>query len=263
MFLKQRYKKGQSTMKTAYYASMIAAATALLAFSNPVLASKADSRIESSVKQSYVFKTYLKDDAIKVDAKDGVVSLTGTVANESHKLLAQETVAVISEVKSVNNQLEIKGDRPAEKSDAWLLTKVKTTLLFHRSVSAKTEVDVKDGTVTLRGEAANLAQKELTSEYVKDVEGVNNIKNEMTVAGAPAEKRTVGDKVDDASITAQVKVSLLLHRSTSALKTTVTTKEGVVTVSGKAKNTAEKDLVSKLANDVNGAMDVKNRMTIE
>ena len=63
------------------------------------------------------------------------------------------------------------------------VTKVKATLLFHRSVSAsKTEVDVKDGIVTLRGKAASEAQKELTTEYAKDVEGVKDVKNEMTVS---------------------------------------------------------------------------------
>jgi len=42
--------------------------------------------------------------------------------------------------------------------------------------------------------------------------------------------------VDDASITAQVKMTLLYHRSTSALNTSVTTKKGVVILGGKASN---------------------------
>ena len=50
----------------------------------------------------------------------------------------------------------------------------------------------------------------------------------------------MGEKIDDASITAQVKSSLLSHRSTSAIKTKVQTTDGVVTVSGIAKNEAEK-----------------------
>ena len=57
-------------------------------------------------------------------------------------------------------------------------------------------------------------------------------------------------------------MTLLYHRSTSALKTSVTTKNGVVTLSGKAKNAAEKDLAAKFVKDVNGVMEVKNLMTI-
>jgi len=251
-------------MKAIYSAALMAAAIALLVISVPVYASKTDDRIESSARKSYNFKTYLKDDDIKIQSKDGAVTLTGLVSSESHKSLAKETVAGLPGVKKVDNRLEIKGAPPTANSDAWLKEKVHTTLLFHRSVSyVKTEVDVKDGIVTLRGNAENQAQKELTTEYVKDVDGVKDVNNEMTVSQTSKKSpQTTGEKIDDASITAQVKMALLFHRSTSALNTTVTTKRGVVTVKGKARNAAEKDLVTKLVNDVNGVKSVKNKMTV-
>jgi hyperosmotically inducible protein len=253
-------------MKEKYSIFVIIAAVALLAISVPLYASKTDDRIESSARNSHVFKTYLKNDDIKVQSKDGIVTLTGTVSEESRKSLAQETVANISGVKSVDNKLEVKGGGPVENSDAWLTTKVKTMFLFHRNVSAMTEVNTKDGIVTLRGEAESQAQKDLTTEYAKDVEGVKEVRNEMTApktSGKTSKKmHTVTGKIDDASITAQVKMTLLYHRSTSALKTSVTTKNGVVTLSGKAKNAAEKDLATKFVNDVHGVKSVKNHMTI-
>jgi osmotically-inducible protein OsmY len=217
-----------------------------------------------SAKQSYVFKTYLQGDDIKIMSKDGVVSLTGTVSESSHKTLAQETVAGLPGVKSVDNRLEVKGAPPTANSDAWLRDKVKVTLLFHHSVSTgTTNVDVKDGIVTLRGEAASQTQKDLTTEYAKDVEGVKAVNNEMTVATTPVKTRTVGEIIDDASITAQVKLTLLYHRSTSALNTKVETKNGVVTLYGKARNAAESNLAARLANDIAGVKEVNNRMTIE
>ena len=250
-------------MKAVYSISLMVAAMAMLAISVPVQASKMDTRIETSAKQSYVFKTYLKADDIKIQSVDGVVSLTGTVSEESHKSLAQETVASLPGVKSVDNKLEIKGESPAENSDAWITTKVKTMLLYHRNVSGMTEVNTKDGIVTLQGEADSQAQKDLTTEYVKDVEGVKGVNNQMTMTKTVKKTQTTGQKIDDSSITAQVKMTLLYHRSTSALNTKVTTKNGVVTLSGKAANAAEKDLATRYANDVNGVKAVKNRMTIE
>ena len=251
-------------MKTMYrLVVMMVAVVALLMTSLPVQASKMDDRIESSAKKSYVFKTYLKGDEINIQSRNGAVTLTGTVADNHHKSLAQETVAGLPDVKSVDNKLEVKGAAPAENSDAWLTTKVKTMLLFHRNVSAMTEVNTKDGIVTLQGEATSQAQKDLTTEYAKDVEGVKDVKNEMTVSKTSKKTQTVGEKIDDASITAQVKMTLLYHRSTSALNTKVETKRGVVTLSGKAGNAAEKDLATKYANDVNGVKGVKNRMTIK
>jgi hyperosmotically inducible periplasmic protein len=257
-------------MKAKYSVSLLVAAVVLLALSMPVYASKMDDQIVSAAKKSYVFKNYLKDDDIKIASKDGAVTLTGTVSEESHKTLARETVAGLRGVKSVDNKLEVKGQGPAENSDAWLITKVKTTLLFHRSVSAvATEVNAKDGIVTLKGNATSQAEKDLTTEYAKDVVGVKDVKNEMVVSTPPKKTQpskktqTAGDKIDDASITGMAKMTLLYHRSTSALNTSVTTNNGVVTLTGKAKNAAEKDLAAKYVNDVNGVKSVNNRMTIE
>jgi len=251
-------------MKAKYSITLMVVAAALLAISVPVQASKADDQIVSSAKNSYVFKNYLKNDDIKIQSKNGAVTLTGTVSEESHKKLARDTVAGLSGVKTVDNRLEVKGSLAAENSDAWLITKVKTTLLFHRSVSASaTEVDVKDGIVTLRGDAADQAQKDLTTEYAKDVDGVKDVKNEMVVSTSSKRTQSAGDKIDDASITGLAKMTLLYHRSTSALNTSVTTKNGVVTLTGKAKNAAEKDLATKYVKDVNGVKSVNNRMTIE
>jgi osmotically-inducible protein OsmY len=252
-------------MKSAFALLFSVLTVALLSAGAPAhAASKTDNRIEASARKSYVFQNYLKGDDITIQSRDGVVTLTGSVLEESHKSLAQETVAELPGVKKVDNQLVVKGDSPAVNSDLWLATKVKTTLLFHRNVNAlKTEVSVKDAIVTLRGDAASKAQKELTTEYAKDVTGVKDVMNEMTISGASTRKdESVGGKIDDASITAQVKIVLLYHRSTSAVSTKVKTKNGVVTVSGKAGNAAEKALVTKLAGDVHGVKNVTNRMTI-
>jgi osmotically-inducible protein OsmY len=236
----------------------------MLITSAPLRAASTDSRIESSAAKSYTFKTTLKDDSIKTESKDGVVTLTGTVAEASHKSLAENNVASLPGVIRVDNQLVVSGEQPAEHSDAWITMKVKTALLFHRNVSATgTTVYTKDGIVTLQGEATSMAQKELTTEYAKDIDNVVQVNNDMTIANMPAAPdSTVGDKVDDASITAEVKSSLFSHRSTSALHTGVTTTDGVVTLTGIAKNDAEKSLVTKLATDINGVTSVVNNMTV-
>ena len=252
-------------LKTTYSLVFVAAAAALFVSSAPLRASETDERIESSFKNSYVSRVYLKDDAVKAEAKNGAVTLSGTVADESHKVLAEETAASLPGVERVDNKLATKAEAAAKNSDAWIHSKVKLALLFHSNVNAgKTDVDVKVGVVTLKGEASSTAQKELTTEYAKDIDGVKEVKNEMTVAAAPeSAERTAGEKLDDASITAQVKTALLTHRSTSSMKTKVETRDGEVTLTGIAKNAAEKSLVTKLVTDINGVTGVKNQMTVE
>jgi hyperosmotically inducible periplasmic protein len=250
-------------MKTTSILALLAASSALFVTSPTLRASDTDSRIESSAGKSYVFKTYLRYDSITTESRNGAVTLTGTVAEASHKSLAQDTVAGLPGVKSVDNQLLVKGEQPAEHSDTWIGLKVKTALLFHRNVSAGTTVSVTNGIVTLSGQASSAAEKELTTEYARDVDNVKSVENEMTIASTPAvSSETIGEKIDDASITAQVKSSLLSHHSTSAIRTTVKTTDGIVTLSGIAKNAAEKSLVTKLVTDINGVNSVVNNMTI-
>ncbi len=252
-------------MKAIYSIPMIMAAIFMLAFSVSAHAGKMDSRIESSAKKSYAFKTYLHGDDVIVRSKGGAVTLTGTVSENFHKSLAQETVAAIHGVKRVDNRLEVDGAPPTPNSDAWVRDKLKVALSFHRSVSAATiEAEVNDGIVTLRGVAANRAQMESAAEYSKDLDGVKNVINAMTVSTTLQKKpRAVRKKIDDASITAQVNMTLLNQRSTGVLNTTVTTKRGVVTVSGTATSAAEIGLVTRLVTDINGVTAVKNRMAVK
>jgi osmotically-inducible protein OsmY len=217
-------------------AIIMTSAALTLAGGLPLLASSSDHRIETSARSSYNFKVYLKDDNIKVVSAGGAVTLTGTVSQEYHKSLAQETLNGLAGVRSVDNQLVVVGDQPTEHSDKWITMKVKTALTFHKNVSAtETEVTTQNGVVTLTGTAGSEAKKELTGAYAMDVEGVTS---------------------------AQIKTSLLFRKSTHSLSTRVRTRDGVVTLHGEARNLAEKDLATKVAEDIKGVKAVHNRMTL-
>ena len=74
---------------------------------------------------------------------------------------------------------------------------------------------------------------------------------------------TVVEKMEDATITTKVKMALAVHDLTGALRTSVTTTDSIVTVGGKAKNEAERELVTKVVEDIEGVKKVINTMTIE
>lgn len=257
-------------MKTSIFRSisMLTIASPLL-IANTLFASETDDRIEAAAKNSYVFRTFLKDDSVKTESEDGVVTLTGTVAHHFNKKLANDTVENLPAVKSVKNQIKVTNEMPTEMtdeiSDKWTALKVKSMLAYHRNVTAiGTDVTASGKTVTLKGKANSNAQKELTAEYALDVDGVSKVNNEMTVVEPAGDApRTIAEAIDDASITAQIKGSLFTHRSTSALMTGIKTQEGVVTISGEASNAAEKSLVTKLVTDINGVVSVTNNMTIK
>ena len=246
------------------YTTLVGLALSLLLIPEVLKADDTDDRIDAAAKSTYVFKTFLVEDSITTKTKDGIVTLSGSVQESDHKQLAQDTVAALPGVKRVENQILVK-ETPEKYSDTWLYLKVKNTLAFHRSVSAlKTTVVLKEAVVTLTGEASSEAQKELTTEYVADVDGVKAVRNEMTISlNKEPESLTLSVMIDDASISAQVRAALFIHRSTSAFQTSVLTSEGIVTVGGIAKNQAEKDLVTKLVSDIHGVKSVVNNMIIK
>lgn len=245
--------KTQSLLLTA----LLAAAPFAL-FAN----SATDRKIEDAAKSSYNYRTVL-DNHVNIKANDGIVTLTGTVQDADEKALAGDTVSNLPGVMAVRNELKIKSTHP-EKSDGWMALKIRSRLLVKANVSAtSTTVAVQDGVVTLGGEADNVAQKELTTAYAKDIDGVKSVKNDMVIKERVGTDDTMGEKMDDASITTQVKYALLTHKSTSAIKTKITTNDGVVRVTGESESDAEKSLVTKLAQDVRGVKSVNNEMRVK
>jgi osmotically-inducible protein OsmY len=235
---------------------IVAAPVALFA------SSETDRKIEEAAKSSYNYRTVLEDH-VKVKADDGIVTLTGTVQDKDDRILAQDTVENLPGVTAVKNEIVVEAAAP-EHSDAWIALKIRSRLLMKANVSAATtQVASKDGVVTLTGTADNQAQKDLTAVYAAEIDWVKSVNNNIVVQAPAAPGPTIGEKIDDASITSQVKYALLSHKGTSAVKTKVTTNDAAVVITGEAKNAAEITLVTKLAQGVRGVKSVRNDMTVK
>jgi osmotically-inducible protein OsmY len=257
----------------AALASLVLTAGSVFADSN------LDHQAEDAFRSSHVYRTQLEKTNVSIDVSHGVAVLKGTVDNEDQRSLADDTARSLPGVERVDNRIHV-ANEPKESSDDWIGLKVRSALLFHRNVSASnTHIAVREGVVTLTGTAHSDAEKALAEEYAKDVKGVRRVDNQIQVV-TPADERAVkaedrrdhalagdrrsaGEKIDDASITAQIKSALAVRKSTSALRTNVTTRDGVVTLTGEAHNGAEKDLVTKLAENIDGVRTVHNEMSIQ
>jgi len=235
-----------------------------LCFAFPSLnATESDASIEASIAKTYVYRTYLKDDAVKTEVVDGVVTLTGQVGEMNHKYMAQEVAAGFPGVVKVENKLEVKIEG-TEKSDAWIKSKVRSVLELHRNVSdSNTQVDIKDGVITLRGEATDNIQRDLATAYAEDIKEVVRVINVMTIIASPQKPSSIATEIiDDESIAAMVRTALANHRSTSSIRTKVQVVNGEVSISGIAQNEAERSTVSRLVADLHGVASVNNLMVV-
>ena len=218
----------------------------------------ADGRIEDAAIQSYNFRAVL-DGRVGVRSQAGHVTLTGSLHDHDARALAQDTVENLPGVTGVTNLITIVPPYVL-RSDSWLAVRIRTHLLVKANVSAtNTIVSVHDGVATLGGNATSLAQKDLTGVYAAEIDGVRAVRNNIVVRHEP----TPRERIDDASITSQVRFALRRHPATHSLPTKVTTLDGVVHVTGEAGSAAEKSLVTKLAQDVRGTAAVTNDMVIK
>lgn len=80
--------------------------------------------------------------------------------------------------------------------------------------------------------------------------------------GTVACGKTVGETIDDATITTRVKTALLNDPDVGGLRIDVDTTVGVVTLSGVVKNQGEADKAIAVARRIGGVKDVKSTLQV-
>ena len=73
---------------------------------------------------------------------------------------------------------------------------------------------------------------------------------------------TVGEYIDDATITTQVKARMVENKQVDAAAISVETLNGTVLLSGFAKSSAERDTAENVARGVKGVKAVKNEISV-
>ncbi|WP_170150132.1 BON domain-containing protein [Parahaliea mediterranea] len=154
--------------------------------------------------------------------------------------------------------------------EAWMEGKLETALLFNRHLNNfAIDPDV-DGThVTLEGTVASDIDKDLAEQIALSIDGIESVDNELEVKADYIERdvdETADDfsnRVEDATLTAEVKIKLLANSNTEGLEINVDTKNRVVTLSGEVDSDAGKDLAEKIAANVDGVREVNNNLNVK
>jgi hyperosmotically inducible protein len=81
--------------------------------------------------------------------------------------------------------------------------------------------------------------------------------------GACGSSGAVHNTIDDATISTRVKTALLNEPDVAALRITVTSSGGVVTLSGAVKTAGEEQRAIAVARSIEGVRDVKSQLKIE
>ncbi|MGA1796673.1 MAG: BON domain-containing protein [bacterium] len=138
-----------------------------------------DIDIAYAVKAELLADEAVSAHLIDVQAKKGVVTLSGSVDN----LVSKERATIIAEsikgVRSVVNLIEV---RPVERGDEEILKDVVKALALDPAADAyELKVEVDGGKVTISGTVDSWQERHLAVLIAKGVKGIREVKDEITV----------------------------------------------------------------------------------
>jgi osmotically-inducible protein OsmY len=266
--------------KTAFATGI---ALSLAAMSAPASATVSqevtDARQETQIWTTYVLSPYLRASDLKVEVHSGKAILSGTVEDPVNKDLAKQIALGVNGIKDVDNQIQVQADyipvRHTDRSfgdvvdDASITAAVKSKLLWSKKADGlTTDVDTKDGRVTLIGNADSASERNTATRLASNTRGVMSVDNQMVVktskassakAEAKAEASEARQDVSDTWITAKVKSTYMYSSNVDGGDITVSTKGGIVTLSGKVDSGAERALAIEFARNVRGVKSVSSK----
>jgi hyperosmotically inducible protein len=170
--------------------------------------------------------------------------------------------------------------------DAKITADIKTKFTDDgRLDAANINVNTKEGVVTLNGKVLGHEEENRAIEIARSVPGVTNVVSELEVetqvGNSEIEERveeneevatdkreeaqgheSIGDAVDDVSITSKVKLAFAKDPKIRAYRIDVDTKKGVVTLTGTVKDSAEAKRAISVAKSVKGVKSVNSVLTI-
>lgn len=178
--------------------------------------------------------------------------------------LATATVTVLSLNPVLASAAQ---DLPSQLAEARQEGSIWTAFALNRHLSPfKIDVDVEQGTAILKGRVENEVDRELAERIALDVEGIDKVDNQLeidaNVTAEPGTKASLAQSFEDATLTATVKSKLLWNSVTDALKIDVDSKDGVVTLKGRATSPEAKELAGRLASNTDGAITVNNLISL-
>jgi hyperosmotically inducible protein len=155
------------------------------------------------------------------------------------------------------------------QADSIITARIKASMATDTKVNAShIEVATDKKVVTLTGNIDSQAEKDRALEIARATSGVVKVVDMIEVrtgaesGEAPHPDRTLGERIDDAAITIEVKTRLLEDPQVKGSQIDVDTREGVVFLTGSVRNQEENDRAVEVARTTQHVKDVKPNLVV-
>jgi len=201
---------------------------------------KTDSQLQQDVIAELKWEPLLREAEIGVSAKDGVITLTGTVDGYAKKTEAEDAVKRVAGVNAVVEKIEVKCGVNAFK--------------WHWEVPAdKISARVEKGWVTLDGQVEWNFQSNAAKAAVANLLGVTGVSNNLKIKSL----------TDDAIEKEDIESALKRNWSVSGKDIRVAVSDHKATLTGTVDSWYQKDEAGRIAWRAPGVWNVGNELVVE
>jgi osmotically-inducible protein OsmY len=215
---------------------------------------KTNEELQKEVQDAIKWEPLLNAAEIGVIAKNGVITLTGTVDSYAKKGEAEDAAKSVKGVKVVVEKLEVKFNNSfGKKADNEIASElIRVSDWNPRIPKNALKAKVEDGWVTLEGEVERNYQKEAAENIAANLLGVRGVTNNVTI-------RETEDQVDKKAIERALRRNLFVDDSN--IKVDVSGHK--LTLTGTVPSWYDKGKAERIAWNATGITKVENDLQID
>ncbi|MES2267538.1 MAG: BON domain-containing protein [Bacteroidota bacterium] len=214
---------------------------------------KTNEELQHDVENAIKWEPLLNAAEIGVTAKDGVITLTGTVDNYLKKREAESAAKSVAGVKAVAEDIMIEFPSDFRKSDTEIAKEIVAALKANWIPDGKVKVFVENGWVKLEGDLQWNFQKDAAKNAVKPLMGVIGVTNDIKI------QAETHDEIE----TKEIEEALARNWSVSDQGITVKVSGNRVTLTGSVHSLYQKDEADRIAWNAPGVCFVDNALYID
>ncbi|ODU02018.1 MAG: ornithine aminotransferase [Planctomycetes bacterium SCN 63-9] len=212
-----------------------------------------DKELQHEVLDELEWEPSVEAAEIGVAARDGVVTLTGSVPTYNEKVTAERVAKRIHGVKAVANDIEVRPRNSVGHTDTDIAQAAINALRWKTTVpDDQVKVAVTKGWITLEGEVDWHYQKESAEDAMRHLRGVLGVTN--LIALKPRASAT--------EVRSRIESAFRRSAEVDARKVLVETHDGKVTLKGDVRSWAERQEAERTAWAAPGVSAVENRIAV-